>query len=940
MKIRENENDHKEPGSKWYYNTRTQRWEHVGRKSQWNLHPKDWWKDEPIEEGVVRGARHRRSMYNTHIRCCDDLDNCGSLANIAFGRVNEWHVRRDPKFVRGQRTNRCHRNTSVRNARFRHDIIKENIANTLREIPEYTERFGIARVEVEKQGEIVPGLKKIPDITIHHIEGWIDQTTYVEIWDSHPFDAELSQAYNSKVAVVDLYEWEYDSEVAFEEALRNGDLFRYFLECYDRDNRIKAFRRRQMANTNKQRIERNQRFSNEVKKWASFYEMPEAKISIFDAFEDIEFDYSLEHFLEGQFEMIKSYYDAVEHGVMGFPVENEIPPVNNFQSLQQFVEWKKSIEKEQVAISRFYDETELLVSEWAVIFGEGIRSDSVLISNEIFHFDDFLFKSEFDWKLLCIQVEVDEISQFITQYNELMIDLSPYLIDEGIRNGPVWLSNESFHMDDFLFKSDLESKKATIHDEIEEMGVFLDEFQEIAKDYSPYLIGDAGEHYLTKPLHWADFLSQSDLHHWVNNLDELEQLRVNEGDAYEKLLIDLDEVESAWINHNFRTDERFNINFHDFGDFYCADMFEEYVDLNFRDLIRRLEAYELLDLDISKMMDVIERIFDHVLSRKDYIFLLFKFCSLYRNLQLNHDIDIDLQKETRELFDALYEIHFTSGAPNTQKILNLAYEFGVGKTPLYYESVRINGNFFELKTSLQLARDKHFNLRYFSYHNGDGHLQKINAYFEDYESLYDELLSFLGASAHQLRYILAMPCYPDMSRLIEDGFVPEIQRCRDLVVRIEKFNRLYEKNDFDTQRYLLKEMIGGLSHGTYIESIVKIKSYCYNLTKKGVIPMPFISKKLYYTFNYLITIRKEIECWQSSNFNEAKQNAYAFCRNDQLDMLLKLEESSENPDAFPSSSVSIEFVENLLSLEQDYYDKKYWRSRTIGTRFRKSGRAY
>ncbi len=38
-------------------------------------------------------------------------------------------------------------------------------------------------------------LKKIPDITIHHIEGWKDQTTYVEIWDSHPFDAELSQAY-------------------------------------------------------------------------------------------------------------------------------------------------------------------------------------------------------------------------------------------------------------------------------------------------------------------------------------------------------------------------------------------------------------------------------------------------------------------------------------------------------------------------------------------------------------------------------------------------------------------------------------------------------------------------------------------------------------------------------------------------------------------------
>ncbi len=189
--------------------------------------------------------------------------------------------------------------------------------------------------------------------------------------------------------------------------------------------------------------------------------------------------------------------------------------------------------------------------------------------------------------------------------------------------------------------------------------------------------------------------------------------------------------------------------------------------------------------------------------------------SYYRKLQQYFDINIDLKKEDRELFDSLNEIYLCDEAHYVQKILNLAYEFGVGKTPLYYESVQINGNFFELKTSLELARDKHFNLRYFSYHKGDGHLEKINAYFEDYESLYDELLSFLEASAHQLRYILAMPCYPDMSRLIEEGFVPEIQRCRDLVVRIEKFNRLYDNNDFDTQRYLLKEMIDGLSHVTH-----------------------------------------------------------------------------------------------------------------------------
>ncbi len=70
-------------------------------------------------------------------------------------------------------------------------------------------------------------------------------------------------------------------------------------------------------------------------------------------------------------------------------------------------------------------------------------SRSVLISNEIFHLDDFLFKSEFDRKVKEIQDEVDEISQFVTQYNELMLDLSPYLIDEGIRTRPVWLSNES-----------------------------------------------------------------------------------------------------------------------------------------------------------------------------------------------------------------------------------------------------------------------------------------------------------------------------------------------------------------------------------------------------------------------------------------------------------------------------------------------------------------
>ncbi len=111
-------------------------------------------------------------------------------------------------------------------------------------------------------------------------------------------------------------------------------------------------------------------------------------------------------------------------------------------------------------------------------------------------------------------------------------------------------------------------------------------------------------------------MSHRDLDRWVNNLDKLEQLRVNEGDAYEKLLFDLDEVESAWISHNFRTDDRFNINFHDFGDFFCADRFEEYVDCKFSDVISRFEAHERIGQDIIKIYEIIEEIFDCALSYK------------------------------------------------------------------------------------------------------------------------------------------------------------------------------------------------------------------------------------------------------------------------------------------------------------------------------------